>query len=427
MRRPLLAGLALLCACPQPEPDPGPEPNLAAEDWSGDLVHAELDFDLDEMTATATLQIATDSGAASLEADGLEVDWVRSGDVDLEFDESGGRLDIGLPEHEGVAEVTVGYGFEVGDRFEGLMDQGSTLTWPYFCGNLFPCRSDPADGMTFGVDVTGAPVGQTTVAGSIGPAGAPAYQLAWATGEYTELELGTTDAGTALSVWYAPGSQEDAEEGTADLVAVFDWLEQTLGPYPFGDRAGSVQVDWGAGAHGGMEHHPFWHISGPAMGDISVHTHEAAHGWFGGGIRLACWEDLVLSEGTASYLTARAIGQAIGPEAEEAVWDGYEGRLAGVFLMGDKVVLPDGCGDIDVLDDGLFGDAVYMKGAWFWRQVAELIGADALDEAFAGYFAEHSGGVGRMGELVAFVEVETGEDLSTLVHGWLLGTGDPRE
>lgn len=424
---PLLCALALLCACPQPEPEPEPEPNPAEQDWSGDLRSAALSFDLDSMTATATISIETDALAASLEAGSLDVEAVRAGEVDLEFDKDDGRLDIGLPDHDGLVDVIIEYDFEVGDRFEGLMDQGTTLTWPYHCGNLFPCRPHPSDGLTFDLSVTGAPAGQTTVTGAIGPGEAPAYQLAWATGEYTELELGTTSAGTALSTWYLPGGDVNAQTGTADLVAVFDWLEQTLGPYPFGDHAGSVEVDWGAGAYGGMEHHPIWHVSGPAMADLAVHSHEAAHGWFGGGIRLDCWEDLVLSEGTASYLTARAIGQVLGPAAEEAVWDGYEGRLTTVFVHGDYVVLPDSCGEVDVIDDGLFGDAVYMKGAWFWRQTAEQVGAEALDEAFAGFFASHVGGSARMTELVAYVEAETGADLSALVQGWLRSTGDPRQ
>jgi hypothetical protein len=373
------------------------------------------------------VRIATDSLAASLEAGGLDVQSVRSADVELEFEEHSGRLDIGLPDHDGVAEVTIDYSFEIGDRFEGLMDQGTTLTWPYHCGNLFPCRSDPTDGLTFDVTVEGAPGGQSTISPPIGPGDAPAYQLAWATGDYTELELGTTTAGTSLSTWYLPEGLDDAVVGTADLVAVFDWLEQTLGPYPFGDRAGSVEVDWGPNSHGGMEHHPIWHVSGPAMDDVTVHVHEAAHGWFGGGVRLACWEDLVLSEGTASYLTARAIGQAIGPEAEEEVWHDYADRLEVVLHWDDRVVLPDSCGELDVLEDGLFGDGAYMKGAWFWQQVAEEVGAEALDDALAGFFTERVGGVARMAELVGHVETATGTDLSALAEGWLRGTGDPRE
>ena len=57
-----------------------------------------------------------------------------------------------------------------------------------------------------------------------------------------------------------------------------------------------------------MEHHPFVHIGSVAIGDEETNVHESAHGWFGDGIRIACWEDFVLSEGTVSATSpARAL------------------------------------------------------------------------------------------------------------------------
>jgi aminopeptidase N len=50
-----------------------------------------------------------------------------------------------------------------------------------------------------------------------------------------------------------------------------------------------------------MEHHPYWHVSG-AQRNLLVNAHEAAHGWFGDGVRPRCWEDEVVSEGVADYL-----------------------------------------------------------------------------------------------------------------------------
>jgi aminopeptidase N len=421
----LAASLALL-ACPTPEPEPE-EPAPAEQDWSGDVVHSELAFDLDAMEGRATVRIATDGTAVSLEAGGLDVARVLAGDVELPFAQDDDRLDVGLLPHTGSVELTVEYEFEEADLFEGLMEQGMTLTWPYHCGNLFPCRSEPSDGATYSLSVDGGPDGTSNVAAPEIPGEAPAYQVAWSTGDYAEIELGATPAGTALSVWHLPDSADDALAGAEHLVAVFDWYEQTLGPYPFGDKAGGVEVDWGPWAYGGMEHHPWWHISGPAVGDIAIHAHEAAHGWFGGGVRLACWEDVVLSEGTATYLTARSMGQAIGPEAEEAVWADYDDELDGIFAGGTSpVVLFDSCGELDPLDPEVYGRATYVKGAGFWRDVAARVGADELDAALASFFVAHVGGAARMAELVAHVAAETGADLSDLVDAWLYGTADPR-
>jgi len=70
---------------------------------------------------------------------------------------------------------------------------------------------------------------------------APAYQIAWSIDAYTELPLGMTTAGTAVSMWYRPTELAMAQAGGANLVAVFDWLEETIGPYRFG---------WQQGRHG---------------------------------------------------------------------------------------------------------------------------------------------------------------------------------
>ena len=212
----------------------------------------------------------------------------------------------------------------------------------------------------------------------------------------TRHALGETPGGLKVGYWTLPETVDTAAEGTQGLVEVLAWLEETLGPYAFGDTAGPVAVDWGFLAAGGIEHHPFWHVSTPAMDNRAVHAHEAAHGWFGNGVRLECWEDLVLSEGTADYLSARVIEVVWGAEAAEEVWATYETRLNQVFHFElDHVAWPDEtCMAIDVLGDGLFSPVPYVKGALFYRAVAENVGAPELDRVLGMFVALHRGGTG---------------------------------
>ena len=79
------------------------------------------------------------------------------------------------------------------------------------------------------------------------------------------MPLGSTTAGTQVSVWFRAGEDADAAAGTAHLLAAFDWFEQTLGPYRFGPKYSSVSVGWPRQALGGMEHHPFVHIGSAAL------------------------------------------------------------------------------------------------------------------------------------------------------------------
>jgi len=248
--------------------------------------------------------------------------------------------------------------------------------------------------------------------------------LAWAVGDYTRKTLGTTAAGTTVSVYYLPGEQAVATTGTAKLVGVFDWLERTYGAYLFGSDVGSVSAPWGGGAAGGMEHHPYWHIASDVMGDFETHAHEAAHGWFGNGVRIGCWEDLTLSEGTTTYLPARAIEAVSGAAAGAALWDDYAGRLDNVIATEDRKAWPETCNEIDVLTD-LWNEVVYVKGAFFLRSVEAAVGREALDRTLAGFYQKHQAEAAHVQDLLDEIAAQTGFDPSTLAQGWLRSLGRP--
>ncbi len=393
------------------------------ENRKRDIVSTDLDIDLASRTGTAKIVVAQSSRrGASFEVQGLDVKSVVDADgAQVPFAVKNGRLDLGIAARKQV-EVEIAYAFRDHAGTEGLTKQGSTFVWPTFCGNLFPCKSDPSDGVRFSLTVHGAE--DTIVAPASIPADAPSYMIAWAEGDYTRLALGTTADGTKVAVYHRPEEEIATREGTESLLDAFEWLETTYGAYLFGSEVASVSVDWGPGAFGGMEHHPFWHVSRDSMADAETHVHEATHGWFGDGVRLACWEDLVLSEGTTSYVTARALEAVRGAEAGEKVWSDYERRLDRVIADDDRVARPDGCNEIDVLKD-LWNDVVYMKGAFFYRAVEAEIGKDAMDGALRSFYAEHGGGAATVDEMLEAIEAESGFDPEPLADGWLRRKGRP--
>lgn len=393
------------------------------ENWARDVVSTDLEVDLATRTATARIVVAPHTRrGASFEVQGLD---------DLKVtDASGkaiphrvvdGRLDLAIPARKEVA-IEIAYAFEQQSKLEGLTAKGSTFLWPTFCGNLFPCKSDPADGVTFTLDVQGGE--GTLVFPATIPADAPSYMVAWAEGDYRRIDLGATGDGTKVAVFHRPDEEGPAREGSEPLLDAFEWLETTYGRYLFGPEVGSVSVDWGAGAFGGMEHHPFWHVSRDSMADTETHVHEAVHGWFGDGIRIACWEDLTLSEGTTSYLTARALEAVRGEAAGAAVWESYDRRLDAVIAQDDRIARPEGCNEVDVLTE-LWNDVVYVKGAFFYRAVEAEIGRDAMDDVIAGFYAEHGGGAASVDDMLAAIEAETGFDAGPLADGWLRSLGRP--
>jgi aminopeptidase N len=396
------------------------EPGLSASNHTQyvdtDIVHMALDVSLADQDATAVLTVAQQGASrVAFEAVGLEVAEVTAAGEPVAFEKDEAGL---LWVEYSAEEISVRYHFEEQNNGNGWLTSGSTLVWPYHCGNLFPCNSDPRDGATFELAVHNAP-DKLVFADSV-TTESPTYVLAWAMGDYTEHELGSTSHDTKISVWYLPGGEERATEGTKTLVSAFEYFESTLGDYAFGDHSGSVEAAWQGGAYGGMEHHPYSHVGSDSMGDANTHIHEAAHGWFGDGVRIACWEDFVLSEGTVSYLTARATGAVSGSEAEEDVWTKYKGRLqSAMYGSGMKVAWPEGCASVDILDDQLFSSVPYMKGAFFYRALEKRIGVEALMQALAAFYQENVGKAAHMSDLLDTIATSSGYDPRPCADAWL--------
>ncbi|MBS1119128.1 MAG: metallopeptidase [Deltaproteobacteria bacterium] len=420
---PLVVWLLAACGGTTVAPDaPVDAPLLPTSNAAREIVDTRLAFDVTALTGAATITFGPSSDpGATLEVGDLAIDSVKLAGADLAFTAATARLDLALPASDQTIAVDVAYHYKIHES-QGASTGGYTLIWPYYCGNLFPCHSRPDDGTTFTLDITGVPAGKTAVFPPSIPAEAPSYQLAWSIDDYAELALGTTTAGTQVSIWHHGPELAAAQQGGAHLVAAFDWLEQTLGPYRFGNKVGTVSVKWPAGAFGGMEHHPRWHVAAAALRDEETNVHEAAHGWFGDGIRIQCWEDFVLSEGTVSYLAGRAL-EVVAPDVGAAVWDSYATRLTS--FGGTAKVWPRSCGAIDILDDDLFTTAPYMRGAFFYRALALKVGADKVDQVLATFYAAHAGKAATMDDMLATIQSVTGYDPTACAATWLTSTTRP--
>ncbi|HTV18023.1 MAG TPA: M1 family aminopeptidase, partial [Polyangiaceae bacterium] len=274
----------------------------------GDILDTTLDIDLATQHGVATLKLMPSSELQSFEVGDLEIQSIHVAGVPIEGTRRGAFLDLGLPASDAPVDVSVEYDWVTHNGADGASIDGFSYLWPYWCGNAFPCRSAPAEGTTFHLAVR-SPSSDTALYPTEIANDAPSYMLAWSVAPYIRRSLGTTSAGTNVSVWHIPQTESFADPEL--LVAAFDWMEQTIGPYRFGSDVGSVVAPWGgASGEGGIETHPYWQIGRADWDDEGTHLHEAAHGWFGNGVRLECWEDFVLSEGTASYLAARGLQEA---------------------------------------------------------------------------------------------------------------------
>ncbi|HUQ07829.1 MAG TPA: M1 family aminopeptidase [Kofleriaceae bacterium] len=398
-------------------------------DLARDIVDTTLAVDLAARTATATITLAPSSSTGvSFEKGDLTINGVRLGDQPLQYDLSGvidERLDIGVPPSTEPLVITIDYAWRYHNSSNGVAMSGYTLTWPYHCGNVFPCHSAPSDGTTFHLAVNGAANGMAVYPTEI-PGDAPSYMAAWIVGDFQKLDLGTTAAGTRVSMWHRASEASAASAGGAHLRAAFEWMERNLGAYRFGGEVGTVSANWGAGAFGGMEHHPYWHVGAAALGDEGVNVHEAAHGWFGNGVRIECWEDFVLSEGTVEFLMWRVLDEVAGSTVADPLWASLTTEVNAMRSgSGNGVAWPQSCGQVDVLDDGLFSRVPYVKGAFFYRAVEQRVGRAMLDASLRTFYSRYAGQAAGMSDMLDVIEEVTNFDPTACAQSWLVSTTVP--
>ena len=399
-----------------------------SEEFFLDIQEVALSFDLSQNRALADIRLLSNQSEVALQADTLDIIQVKSNGDSISFVQEDGLLWLDVePNTDQSFQIT--YSFLDRDLydFDGWMpDQGITFIWPYYCGNLYPCNPDTRDGISFSVDVQLAEGdARTVVAPSHHIPEAPPYMPAFAVGDYTELFVGTSQSGIEVYAWYLDGDDglEDAEYGVLNMVESLNFMEETYGSYPFGDVLGTVEVDWGDDSYGGMEHHPFFHVGMYDFWNEEAQIHELAHAWYGDAVRLECWEDFVLSEGTVTYITAKTLQEVAGYD----LWAYYVEDFLDAICAGEDyntVVLPEGCNDIDFENDDLWSLATYMKGACFYEEVGDIVGEDVVDSIISEFYQEHQYTSATMEEMIdlihEYASPEQRESINTAVQDWLL-------
>ncbi|WP_438002189.1 hypothetical protein WMF26_23950 [Sorangium sp. So ce185] len=108
------------------------------------------------------------------------------------------------------------------------------------------------------------------------------------------------------------------------------------------------------------------------------------------------------------------------------VWPSYECDLKGVCDPAEAkntIALPDTCNEIDIMTDPLWSSVPYMKGAFFFREVADAIGVGALDQALGDFYRANVGTAARTQDLIDVIKAATDSAgaaaVDALADAWL--------
>ncbi|MGW1224194.1 M1 family metallopeptidase [Streptomyces sp. NPDC002530] len=308
---------------------------------------------------------------------------------------------------------------ETDDGSVALGEPAGSMTW-------FPGNNHPSDKAAYDLTVT-VPKGLTAVSNGV-LAGPPvtegdrttfhwhtaepmaSYLATLAVGRF-RLKTFTMAGGTTVTTAVDPEVAKASARTVARVPEVVEWEAAHFGPYPFSATGAIVEREDDAGYALETQNRPFF----PGPPSIGLLVHEMAHQWFGNSVTPKRWRDMWLNEGLATYAEWLWEEEKADTPAQESFDEAYEDEANWAFPPAD----PPGAAEISA-------DPVYGRGAMVIHKIREAVDDD--EEFFAllrGWATAHRHGNVSTEDFTAYVEEETGQDLSELWERWLYGRSRP--
>ena len=169
----------------------------------------------------------------------------------------------------------------------------------------------------------------------------PAEMVAFAVGPFDVYDGGTAGHETPIRVITAKGHAEEGHAAAQATAAILPRLEAYTGiPYPFGklDHLALPAGAFGAVENPGLITYRIRNLLAPPNQETapfarnlrSLQAHEIGHQWFGNLVTQATWDDVWLSEGFATWISAKMMDQEQPPRTRASCGDcrarAYDGR-----------------------------------------------------------------------------------------------------
>ncbi|MEV0388512.1 M1 family metallopeptidase [Nonomuraea sp. NPDC050643] len=381
-------------------------------------------------TARLTVSAAEPLGVLDLDFGRFRILGVSVDDLAARYVHARGKLRVTPPRPlpagaQAVVEVRyAGSPVPVPSRWGGLgweelTDGALVAGQPIGAPSWFPCNDRPGDKASYRISVTTASPYQVIANGVLVARRRGAGTTTWiydqaepmatylASVQIGRYQLSDVDgvrlahpARLATRVRHDFGRQ-------GEMMALF---EELFGPYPFSgyivvvaDDDLEIPVEAQGMSIFGRNH------ADGVRGSERLVAHELAHQWFGNSLTVACWNDIWLQEGFATYaewLWSQASGGL--PTAGHA--QRWHQRLA--MLPQDFVLADPGAGV-------LFDDRVYKRGALTLHALRHAVGDEVFVPALRAWATEHRHGTVTTREFAAHVQRHTSRPVVPLLSAWL--------
>ncbi|HLX43376.1 MAG TPA: M1 family aminopeptidase [Bryobacteraceae bacterium] len=263
----------------------------------------------------------------------------------------------------------------------------------------------------------------------------PAEVVAFAVGPFDIYDGEKAGQGTPIRVITAKGHAAEGKTAAQSTVEVLPRLEAYTGiPYPFGklDHLAVPEFPFGATENPGLIVYrnrallasPGDDTPEKAHAIRGLQAHEIGHQWFGDLVTQATWNDVWLSEGFATWFSAKVMDE------EQA---GAREHLASVAAR-ERIMATDASPrtrpvrlPMTSREDtkGVYSQMVYQKGAAILLMLDNWLGEDKFQNALRAYLKRHAFGTATTEDLETAIRTSTGTDPTAVMDSFLNQTGIP--
>ena len=238
------------------------------------------------------------------------------------------------------------------------------------------------------------------------------YVATLAIGRY-DITRSTTKNGLPVYVAVDPTQAEASKKVLGGIPGIMDWAEYNFGPYPFSSTGAIVDRGEDAGYALETQTRPVF----PGAPDTATLVHELAHQWFGDSVTPTTWTDLWLNEGFATYAQDLYTQDVF--NLSEASLDRYT-READAKLR--KKLGPPGKPNPKNFAEG----NVYLCPEAMLREIHNLIGDKKFFALATAWVQQQKNTQQDRASFIAFVNKQTGRDLTKLINTWLDSKTTPK-